>query len=250
MTVETLQRLVHRPVEHVVDRAAVELHLEHLGLEALPLAHVAGDEHVGEEAHLYLPVSRALARLAAAPRDVEGERARAVASLARERRRREQATQLVERLHVRDRIGPRRAPDRRLIHQHHVRQRLPPVERAHLSHGLAQVLLGAVGAAEPRLELAVQHVVHQRGFPRARHPCYGGERAERHAHGHVLQVVQAGAPSGRPPRGPGPPPPPARGPLPPEGTSPPGGRPPPPRGPPPGDGPPPPPPPPRAPRPP
>src|SRR2546427_348177 len=128
---ETLERGGHGPVEHVVDRAAVELYLEHLGLEALPLAHVARDEHVGEEHHLDQHVSRALARLAAPACHVEGERARAVTPLARQRRRGEQAAQLVERLHVRDGIGARGTPDRRLIHQDDVRKRLPPLERAY-----------------------------------------------------------------------------------------------------------------------
>ena len=46
------QRLAHRQVEHLMDVAAPVAHLEHLRLEALAVALVAGDEHVGQELHL------------------------------------------------------------------------------------------------------------------------------------------------------------------------------------------------------
>ena len=197
--VEPLERLVHRPLEHVVDRAAVQLHLQHVLLEALSLAHLAWHEHVGEEHHLDQHVPRALARLAPAPpRDVEREGARRVAARARQRLGGEQRAQLVERLDVGDRVGSRRAADRRLVHEHHVPDPFPPVERAHLAHRLAQMLLGAVAAAEPGLELVEQDVVHQRRLPRARHAGDRGQRPERNARVHAVQVVQPGTPHGEP----------------------------------------------------
>ena len=48
--------------------AAAVLHLEHLRLEALAVALVAGHEDVGEELHLDPDLAFALARLAAAAR--------------------------------------------------------------------------------------------------------------------------------------------------------------------------------------
>ena len=49
---EERQRLAHGEVEHLVDRSAAVPHLEHLRLEALAVALVAGHEDVGEELHL------------------------------------------------------------------------------------------------------------------------------------------------------------------------------------------------------
>src|SRR5437016_7782083 len=57
LAVEALQRLVHGPLEDLMDRAAADLHLEYLLLEAPARAHVARYEHIGEEHHLdqYVP---------------------------------------------------------------------------------------------------------------------------------------------------------------------------------------------------
>src|SRR2546429_236498 len=46
------ERLAHRQIEHLVNRAAAIADLEHLRLEPLAVALIAGNEHVGEELHL------------------------------------------------------------------------------------------------------------------------------------------------------------------------------------------------------
>src|SRR5207244_11515115 len=68
----------------------------------------------------------------------------------------------------------------------------------HLADRLAQVLLGAVRSLQPGLELAVQHVVHQRGLARSRHAGDRGERAEGDARVDALEVMEAGAAPGEP----------------------------------------------------
>src|SRR5262249_19818935 len=70
------QRFSDRQVEHLMDGAAPVSHLEHLRLEALAVALIARDEHVGEELHLDADLAFALAGLAASARNVEGEMAR------------------------------------------------------------------------------------------------------------------------------------------------------------------------------
>ncbi len=65
------QRLADGHGQYLIDAPAAVLHLEHLPLEALPLALVAWDEDVGEELHLDLDLPLPLARLTAAARHVE-----------------------------------------------------------------------------------------------------------------------------------------------------------------------------------
>ena len=60
------------------------------------------------------------------------------------------------------------------------------------------MLLGAVRAGEPRLELAVQDVVHERRFPGARDAGHHRERAKGDANVHPLEVVEARAQHGEP----------------------------------------------------
>src|SRR3989454_8446755 len=67
---------------------------------------------------------------------------------------------------------------------------LPALQGGDLAHRLAEVLLGAVLTLEPRLELAVEHVVHERRFPRPRDARHRGQRAERNAHVDAGEVVE------------------------------------------------------------
>ncbi len=77
---EELQRLLDRHVEHVGDGFALEQHFQRFAVVALALADVAGDVDVGQEVHLDLDDAVALAGLAAAALDVEGEAAGLVAA--------------------------------------------------------------------------------------------------------------------------------------------------------------------------
>src|ERR1043166_2630929 len=105
----------------------------------------------------------------------------------------EQGPQLVECLDVRDRIGPGRAADRSLVDEHDVADRFPPLQGAHRADRLPQMVLGAVYPPQPGRQLAVQHVVDQRGLARSGHARDRGERAQGDPHVHVLEVVQPGA---------------------------------------------------------
>src|SRR4029077_16786151 len=87
---EEAERFAARHVEHLIDAPAAILHLEHLRLEALALALLAGDEDVGEELHLDLHFAFPLARFAAPAGDVEREVARGQAARLGVLRRREQ----------------------------------------------------------------------------------------------------------------------------------------------------------------
>ena len=104
-------------------------------------ADLAGHEHVGQKDHLDLHVAGAVAGLAAAAGQVEGEGGGGVLPLPRERLGGKELADLVERLDVGDRIGAGRAPDGRLIHQEHVLEQLPPGERPHLPTGSPRWLL-------------------------------------------------------------------------------------------------------------
>ena len=72
--------LLDRHVEHIGDRLVAVFHLQRLAVVALALADVAGDVDVRQEMHLDLDQAVALAGLAAAALDVEGEAAGLVAA--------------------------------------------------------------------------------------------------------------------------------------------------------------------------
>src|SRR4029077_7334144 len=65
--------LLDRHRQHVRDGLALEANLERLAVVAGALAGLAGDVDVGQEVHLDLDLSVALAGFAAAPADVERE---------------------------------------------------------------------------------------------------------------------------------------------------------------------------------
>ena len=125
------QRLAHREIEHLVDRAAAVAHFEHLRLEALAVALVARHEDVGEELHLDADFAFALARFAAPARYVEREMARGESARPRVFRRREQLADRIEQ--IRDRVGARGSADRRLIDEHGVGDVLGALQRAERS---------------------------------------------------------------------------------------------------------------------
>jgi hypothetical protein len=74
---EEARGLLDRHVQHVGDRLALEDDLQRLAVVALALADVAGDVDIRQEVHLDLDDAVALAGLAAATLDIEGETARA-----------------------------------------------------------------------------------------------------------------------------------------------------------------------------
>ena len=123
-----LERLLHVHLQHVGDALALELHLQRLAVEAMALAHRAGDPDVGQEIHLQPVRAVALARLAAAAGDVEAEPARLVAAALRLGQLREQVADLVEHLDVGRRVRARRAADRRLVDGDQLVEMLEPFD--------------------------------------------------------------------------------------------------------------------------
>jgi hypothetical protein len=113
--VEEPERFVDRHLEDGSDVAAAVVHAEHLRAEAPALAMVAAHEDVGHEVHLDLQPAHAFAGFATPARSVEAERRRVELGEARRGRRREQGAHVGQPLHVGERIGARRAADRRLV---------------------------------------------------------------------------------------------------------------------------------------
>src|SRR5262245_1191176 len=69
---EESQRLAHREIQNLRDGAAAIADLEHLRLEALAIALVARDKHIGKELHLDAHFTLALTGFATAARHVKG----------------------------------------------------------------------------------------------------------------------------------------------------------------------------------
>src|SRR5690606_32446411 len=99
----------------VGNAAALVAHLQRLPVVAPPLADLARDVDVGKEVHLDLDQPVALAGLAAAALDVEGETAGAIAADLGLRKLGEELADRSEEAGVRGRIGARRAPDGALV---------------------------------------------------------------------------------------------------------------------------------------
>jgi hypothetical protein len=183
---EEVHRLVHRLLQHLADVAALVGDLEHVGPVPPALALLAGHVHVLDEVHLELLETVALAGLAAAAGHVEREGAGAEPERLGARQPGEEPPDLVERLHVRDRIGAGRAPDRLLVDEPDALEMLQSPQRV-------------VGSRhrEVHLEVAghrpVERVVHEGRLPGAGHPGHARQGVERDPDRDVLQVVGAGA---------------------------------------------------------
>src|SRR5690606_2706721 len=150
------------------------------------LAHRGGDVDVGQEVHLDLDRAVALARLAAAALDVEGEPSGLVAALARLRGPGEQVADVREDAGVGGRVGPWGAADGALVDL----DDLVDV----LDAGDAPVRpRRGLGAVQGLGERGPEYGVHQGGLARAGRPGDTGERAERDADVDVLEVVLLGA---------------------------------------------------------
>ena len=179
---EELTRLAHGHGQHVRDVLAPVLHLQGLGVVALALAGLAGDVDVGQEVHLDLDLAVALARLAPAALDVEGEPAGLVAARARLLGPGEDLADLVENLGVGGRVGARGAADGRLVDGDDLLDLVQPVDAADLS--------GIVGlVALVKLDVLVERVHDQGGLARTGHAGDAGHDAQRDGHVQVLEVV-------------------------------------------------------------
>ena len=153
---EELLGLGHRHREHLADVLAAELVLQHLGLEPLALALLAGGGDAGHHRQVGVDDPGAVA-VGAGAIGVGAEQPRLDAVGLRER-----LADRVEQLGVGRRVASSRAADRGLVDRHHA---VPPGHRA----------------------------LDQRALARARHAGDDDQHAERDVDVDVLQVVRVGA---------------------------------------------------------
>ena len=181
--------LVHGQVEHVRDGEAVrgELHLQHVRAVAPPVAVRAAQVHVAQKLHFEVLEAVARAGGAASVRVVEAEAAGGVPALAGEGFGGEQPADRVERADVARRHGAAGLADRRLVHHHHVPDRIRSLDAVVAARGLAR-------AAEPLQEPAVTDVFEQGGLAGAADPGDADQAPERDPHVDALQVVLRRAP--------------------------------------------------------
>ncbi len=179
---ESRHRLAHGELEHLRDVAPVHRHLEHLVAVAGAVTVWAAQVYVGQELHLDVLEAVAAAGGAAAVARIEAEGSGRVAARSRVRRGGEERADRIERTHVARGIGARRAPDRRLVDEHHVVHPLDVGEAAECAGRLG-------GLAEVLQQRRMQHVLDERGLARSRHPGHAHQPVEREIGVDVLQVV-------------------------------------------------------------
>ena len=187
---EELGGLLHGHFEHVGNGLALVVHLQGFAVVALAVAGFAGHVYVRQEVHFNLQGAVAGAVLAAAALDVERESARGVAAHLRLIGLCEQLADVVEHARVGGGVRARGAADGRLVHVNDLVQVFQAVD--------ALVAAGhLLGAVELVRQGGIQNVVDQGGFTRAGHAGHRGEYTQREGHGHVLEVVFAGAAHGQ-----------------------------------------------------
>ena len=179
------ERLPHGHLQDLGDVPALVADLERLPVVALALAHLARHVHVGEEVHLDLHQPVALAGLAPAALDVEREAPGRVAARPRVGGPREQRPDEREDAGVRRRVGARGAADRRLVDVD---------DLVEVLHALEAVVRAGplLRPVEDLGQRPVEDVVDERGLPGAGHARDAGERPQRDADRHALEVVLAG----------------------------------------------------------
>src|SRR5450759_3968824 len=185
---EELERLRDGHLQHVRDRTTLVVDLERFPVIALALADLARDIDVGQELHLDLEDTVALAVLAAATFDVEAEAARLVSPNPGLLRAGEEIADRGEEAGVSSRVRSRRSADRALVDVDDLVDRLDALEPI--------VLAGLVaGAIQLAGQGPVQDVGDERALARSRDARHGHETGQRKRHDGVLEVVLAGAPN-------------------------------------------------------
>ena len=183
---EKFRRLLDRHRQHLRDAFTFVLNFERLAVVALAAAHIAGHVDIGQEVHLDFEHAVALAGFAAPAFDVERKTSRAVAALARHRHAGKQLADRREKAGVGGGIGTRCAADRALIDVDDLVEMFEPIDG-----GVRGRFGGA--AIEMARRRAVEGVVDQRGFSRARNAGDADEKTDRHVDGNVFQIIAARA---------------------------------------------------------
>ena len=182
---EEIGCFLHRHVEHIGNRLALEQYFQRLAVVALAVADIAGDVDIGQEVHLDLDDTIALAGLAAPALDVEGEAARRIAARLGFGKLREPFADRRERAGIGSRVGARGAPDRALVDVDDLVEVFQPLNRAMRGRDLAR----AVDAPRGRL---VQCLDQEGRLAAARNPGDAGEQPERNFSRDVFQIVAGG----------------------------------------------------------
>src|SRR6266849_2797304 len=179
---EESERLGYRQLEHVGDRFLFHHDLEHFVAEALAIAVRAAQVHVRQELHLDVLEAVAAAGRAAPVAGVEAEGAGGVLALFRERLFRVDVADRIPGADVARGIRARGAPDRRLVDHDYIPDQRVAAQLAERSRRLGRLAL--------RLpECGVEHVLHQRGFPRPRDAGDAHQALEWNADVDVFEVV-------------------------------------------------------------
>ncbi len=195
---EGLHEGVGGHVQHVGDGEPLHADLQHLVLEAPPLAVGAEEAHVGEKLHLHRLVARPLARRAPPSLDVEREGARGVLAGLRLGRGGEAGADPVVHAEVGGGVAARGAPEGALVDVHDGEDVVGAVEAV-----VGEGLLGRHGdgaGREGARDRGVERLADEGALARARHARHAGEDAEREADVAPLEVVPARAAEREPAR--------------------------------------------------
>ncbi len=182
---ETRDRLGNGEFQHFGNRVAVrESDLQHFGTKAPPVTLRTTQVHIAQELHLDVFETTAVADRTAAIPGIEAEGSRGVAALACQRRGTEQLAYRTPGTDVAGRVGARALADRRLVHQHHIRQVL---------HAAQHIMApgGITGFAERLARRVDQHIADQCRFAGAADPGHAHQLPERNAYIDGLEIVFA-----------------------------------------------------------
>ena len=181
---EARDGLIDGEVEHVGDGKTVrgDLHFQDIRPKAPPVAVRTAQVHVAQELHLEVLEAVPRAGGASSVGVVEAEPSGGIAAFPGERLGREELADRVEGADVARRDRAAGLANRGLVHEHHVRERLHPVDPVVASRRLPR-------AAETLEEPAMADVLEQGRLPRAAHPGHAHETPEGDPDVDPLQVV-------------------------------------------------------------
>ncbi len=165
-----------------MDRLAPVPDAQHLRLEALAVALLAGGIDVFEEIHLQLFIPVPFAALAASVGGIEGEVPWRQTAAQGFPLGGEQGADLVEGLQVGDGVGARRPADRLLVDEPYALHMFESLDGLELSHRERLDTKGAGGGP-------VQRLFDERAFARSRDAGDADQHVERNADYEILEIV-------------------------------------------------------------
>jgi len=186
MVGKTLSQLPGGTVEHIGNGKTPHPNIEDFVFEAPPFALRAPDINVRQELHLHPLEAFAFTELTASPRLIEGKMPGAVTSGNRFRHLCQQLAQRIEGVRVGEEIGAGTSPERLLVHQNKIRNKLGALQRI----ALAGQIGGPALAPQP---VGKQGLLDEGTLARTGHPAHPDEQPERKPHRQVFQIVFAGA---------------------------------------------------------